>query len=255
MENFPLVSIVTPSFNQGAYIERTILSVLNQTYKNIQYLVIDGGSNDSTMEIVNKYKSQIDVVISERDKGQSDAINKGFKLSKGELVGWINSDDILYPDAIQIVVDSYMSNLDASVIMPTKVDWIDEVDHIIKQREIKGRSKFDLINNDFNIVQQGSFYKKEAVVKANYCNELLYYCMDLDLIIRLSDYGNIHFINESIAGFRMHKDTKTLNGHNKFYNEIWGVLKMNNVSISSGNSIRLHKAKFKNIIKNALGIH
>lgn len=86
------VSIVTPSYNQGQFIEDTILSVLNQTYKNIEYILVDGGSTDNTMDIVNKYRNKIDIVISEKDKGQSDAINKGFKLSTGKLIGWINSE-------------------------------------------------------------------------------------------------------------------------------------------------------------------
>ena len=109
------VSIVTPSYNQGQFIEETILSVLNQSYKNIQYILVDGGSTDNTMEIVNKYKGEIDVIIHEKDKGQSDAINKGFKLSDGVLVGWINSDDILYPDCIEKIVDLFRSNPDGSI--------------------------------------------------------------------------------------------------------------------------------------------
>src|SRR5438045_443911 len=100
MENTK-VSIITPSYNQGQFIEETILSVLNQTYQNVEYIVIDGGSTDNTLDVVNKYKDKIDVIISEKDNGQSDAINKGFKIAKGELIGWLNSDDALYPYCVE----------------------------------------------------------------------------------------------------------------------------------------------------------
>ena len=108
-ENKPLVTIVTPSYNQGQFIEETILSVLNQTYNNIQYIIIDGDSTDGTKKVLDKYKNRVDVIISEKDKGQTDAINKGFKLAKGELVGWLNSDDIFYSQYYFFILRIYCS--------------------------------------------------------------------------------------------------------------------------------------------------
>src|ERR1035437_8370385 len=126
MENKPLITIVTPSFNQGQFIEETILSVLNQTYKNIQYIIVDGGSTDQTMDVVNKYKDKIDIIINEKDDGQTDAINKGFKLAKGELVGWINSDDMLYPECVEKIVELYIEKPDGAIYYGSKSNFIDE---------------------------------------------------------------------------------------------------------------------------------
>ena len=129
---YPLVTIVTPSFNQGQFIEETILSVLNQTYKNIQYIIVDGGSTDKTMEVVNKYRDRVDIIIHEKDKGQADAINKGFRLAKGELVGWINSDDILYPDCLESIVELYKRKPEGAIFYSSKSHFIDENSNIFK---------------------------------------------------------------------------------------------------------------------------
>ena len=100
MHSLPLVSIITPSYNQGRFIRQTIESVLNQKYPNIEYIIVDGGSSDNTLEIIKEYEGKIKW-ISEKDNGQSDAINKGFSMANGEIIAWLNSDDIYLEDAIQ----------------------------------------------------------------------------------------------------------------------------------------------------------
>ena len=102
--NLPKISIVMPSYNQVEFIERSILSVLNQNYQNYELLIIDGGSNDGTIEIIKKYQKYITFWISEKDKGQSDALNKGFKLCTGEIYGWLNSDDVYLPNAFKLIM-------------------------------------------------------------------------------------------------------------------------------------------------------
>jgi glycosyltransferase involved in cell wall biosynthesis len=96
----PLVSIITPSFNQGVFIEATIQSVLTQDYPNLEYWVIDGGSQDGSLDIIHKYADRLTGFVSEPDDGQADAINKGFRLAQGEIIAWINSDDLYRPHAI-----------------------------------------------------------------------------------------------------------------------------------------------------------
>ncbi|MEN0054754.1 MAG: glycosyltransferase family 2 protein [Mucilaginibacter sp.] len=217
----PLITVVTPSYNQGQFIEETILSVLNQTYKNIQYIIVDGGSTDQTMEVVNRYKDRIDIIIHEKDKGQSDAINKGFRLAKGELTGWINSDDILYPDCIEQIVKLYNKNNDGSIYYGGIIEYIDKDSKSIKLRNGVIGDKSYLLKENYDVIQQGSFYSVKILKQVNYVNEAIHYCMDLDLWLRLLNYGPIYSYNEKpIAGFRKWEGTKTATSALKFLNDI-----------------------------------
>jgi glycosyltransferase involved in cell wall biosynthesis len=204
------ISIVTPSFNQGQFIEETILSVLNQTYKNIEYILVDGGSTDNTMEIVDKYRDKIDIVISEKDKGQSDAITKGFKLCTGVLAGWINSDDILYPDCVEKIAALYHENPDGSIFYPSTLDFIDKNGKIQFIQQQKIPDKNHLLNIDFSVIQQGSFYNTTYLKEVGYVDETIYYCMDLDLWLRLLDHGRIYaYEPKALSAFRIWEETKT----------------------------------------------
>jgi glycosyltransferase involved in cell wall biosynthesis len=225
--NYPIkISIVTPSFNQGQFIEQTILSVLNQTYQHIDYIIVDGGSTDNTMDIVNKYRDKIDIIISEKDNGQSDAINKGFKLSTGILAGWINSDDILYPDCVEKIVELYTNHPDGSIYYPAKVDFIDGSGKKFRQEVRKILDKNYLLNKDYTVIQQGSFYKTSRMKEVGYLDESIYYCMDLDLWLRLlSDNRKIYYYEDhALSAFRIWEDTKTTLAGSRFLKNIEQVL-------------------------------
>lgn len=221
MNQNPLITIVTPSYNQGQFIEETIISVLNQTYKKIQYIIVDGGSTDNTMEVVNKYRDRIDVIIHEKDNGQTDAINKGFKLAKGELVGWINSDDILYSKCVEKIVELYTANPEGAIFYCSFLDWIDESGSFITKRKINIPNRNYLLNKNTTIIQQGSFYSNNIIKKINYLDDSIFYCMDLDLWLRLLKFGNIYSLNEkSYSAFRVYPGTKTDTGKRKFLKDI-----------------------------------
>lgn len=249
-QSIPLVSIITPSFNQGQFIEETILSVLNQTYQNIQYIVVDGGSTDNSMEVVNKYKDRINIIIHEKDKGQTDAINKGFKLAKGELVGWINSDDILYLHCVEKIVELYLSNPKGAIFYGSKSNFIDDTGVAIKLNQLEIPDLKYLLNKNYSVIQQGSFYSTELVKKNNYLDENLNYCMDLDLWLRLLKNGSIYSYDEKpLAAFRFWGETKTANGKHRFLNEIKKTLLKHGARPFSNNLRRAYWYEAKAHIK------
>lgn len=221
----PLISIITPSYNQGQFVEATINSVLNQTYENIEYILIDGGSKDCTLNVVDKYSSKIDIIIIEEDHGQANAINKGFKLSSGDLVGWINSDDLLYNDCVKNIVEAYMKYPKGSIFYNSKIDYIDAESKFIGIYERKSISKRRLIHKNYDVIQPGSFYNRNNINLIGGLNEKLNFCFDLDLWLNLLCYGEIVDIKKDRhAAFRIWDETKTSKGKQKFLKEIISVL-------------------------------
>lgn len=220
-----LVSIITPSYNQGRFIEETINSVLTQTYPNIEYILIDGGSTDNTMDIIKKYEDKINIVVHEKDKGQSDAINKGFRLAHGELVGWINSDDKLYPDCVEKIVEMYTEHPDGAIYYGSKIDVIDTGSHKQKEWGTKIPDREYLLRKRYDVVQPGSFYRTDFVRQVGYLDETIYYCMDLDLFLKLLTKGSIYYHDTSIlAAIRSWGETKTATGRQRFLKNIHDVL-------------------------------
>ncbi len=116
------ISVVTPSYNQGPYLEKTILSVIEQGYPNLEYIIIDGGSTDNSLEIIKKYERHLSYWVSEKDRGQSHAINKGFGHAGGDLFGWLNSDDFYAPDALKTAAEVYQANPADSTMVSTS--WV-----------------------------------------------------------------------------------------------------------------------------------
>ncbi len=251
--SLPRVSIITPSYNQGDFIEETILSVLSQSYSNIEYILVDGGSTDHTMEVVNRYRDKINIVIHEKDKGQSDAINKGFKLATGQLAGWINSDDILYPGCVQEIVKLYLQNKEAAIFYGSCLNFINEKGDTYAQKNIIIDSLADLLNSDYRIIQQGSFYNLEYLKQVNYVDESIHYSMDLDLWLKLLKLGPVvHFDAHPLGAFRIWENTKTSTGGTKFLTDIRQTLQRHHASPYSANFRRLHWYALKWRIKTTL---
>lgn len=252
MNSKPLVSIITPSLNQGKFIEETIKSIINQTYKNIEYIIIDGDSTDCTKEVISKYLDKINIYISERDSGQSNAINKGFKMAKGELVGWLNSDDYIYQDCIEKIVELYQENNDGAVYCNSLIDWVDDRSSIINTKSINIVDREYLLNVHSAIIQPGSFYPRKLVEKVGYLDEELHYSMDLDLWLRLLKYGNIYGLKDSPhVAFRIYPGSKTDTGKLKFLKDIKEVLIRNGAKIKSKSILKGYyllsiKSKIKN---------
>jgi len=206
--NYPKISIITPSYNQESFLERTILSVLNQNYPNLEYIIIDGGSTDGSVEIIKKYEKYLTYWVSEKDRGQSHALNKGFRKVTGEIIGWINSDDIYIPGNLLKIgkIFKYDNNVD---VVYGGLLVIDKNDNIIDMYwATKLIPKYMLIYG-LDIHQQSLFWRKNMFKKVGYLDEKLYMVMDLDFIFRLSLEANLYRIKGYLGCLRRHGDTKT----------------------------------------------
>lgn len=219
----PLVTIVTPSFNQGRFIKRTIESVLNQTYPNIQYIVMDGGSTDDTKAILHSYQNKF-YWVSEPDQGQTHAINKGLKMAKGEIIAYLNSDDVLMPDAVAKIVAYFAENPKCDLVYGN-ADYIDENDHVIGQYNTTNYS-FERLMQDCMICQPATFWRKSIADLAGPFDEKIQYAMDYEYWLRIGSLGgHIQFLPEKLAASRLHDATKTLTARTKIFKDIFSVCK------------------------------
>lgn len=214
---WPRISVVTPSYNQGQYIEETILSVLNQNYPNLQYIVVDGASNDGTREILERYRDRIDVLIIEPDDGQTQAINKGFKLADGELLAWLNSDDMYAPGALHMAAWSWMQT-QADVIAGICLEHSDRKFATINKPAAKPEEfTIPTLADIFRYWLRGHFFYQPEVFfsrcilqKVGLLDESLHYTMDYDLWMRFAAAGATLKVSDwPHAFFRKHAAQKT----------------------------------------------
>jgi len=203
------VSIVTPSFNQSKYLERTIQSVLNQDYVDIEYIIIDGGSEDGSLEIIQQYQDQIAYWISEPDKGQTDAINKGFAKASGDILAWINSDDTLEPGAVSRAVQILVENPGVGMVYGHGF-FINGEDQKIGEFPSAQTDYRKLRRGYVHICQQAAFWRASLWKKIGPLDDSIYFAMDYDLWLRLAKEASLLYVPEHWANFRLHNDTKTI---------------------------------------------
>lgn len=219
IHKLPIVTIVTPSYNQGRYIRDTIESVLSQNYPRIEYIIVDNKSNDNTLDIVREYGDRFTFVC-EKDHGQSDAINKGFRMAKGEIVAWLNSDDIYEPGCIQRAVLEFQNHPGLGLVYGDGY-IIDEKGKKIKSfQAVQEFCRWDLINVQDYILQPAAFIRKSCLEEAGYLDTSLHWCMDWDLWIRLSKITHVKYVSEYFACSREYSGTKTSTGGRKRLLEI-----------------------------------
>ena len=215
MNKFPKISLITPSFNHAKFIRITIDSILSQNYPNLEYIVMDGGSIDGTVEILKSYGKRIRW-ISKKDKGQSDAINKGFKIATGEIVGFINSDDYLAPGSLNKIAEFFTVNINAYFVTG-KCYVVDENNHEVREivtlyknfflKFLRSTCLIYIINY---ISQPATFWRKKIMKKVGYFDENLHYSMDYEYWLRLLQYYKLYFIDEYLAYYRVHNASKAV---------------------------------------------
>jgi len=208
--SLPSISIVTPSYNQGQFIEETIRSVLLQEYPNLEYIIIDGGSSDNSIEIIKKYEPWLKYWVSEPDYGQSHAINKGFEHANGEVFGWLNSDDYFYPRGLHTLMALRQKH-------PEAVAWVGacrDVDingNRLKRRSprVGNKKEYGNWSKDAWIPQPSCLFDAKIFNDAGKIDENLNFVMDVDLWMRLAERGNFVSVDEIVSYARMYTGIKT----------------------------------------------
>ncbi len=213
----PLISVVTPSFNQGHYIEATVWSVLEQDYPHLEYIVVDGGSTDQTLDILRRYEDRLSW-SSQPDQGQADAINKGFAQANGEIMGWLNSDDIYAPGALRAVATYFEQHPDAMFVYGDAIG-IDRtgkqygVRQHIRQRQRYPDSDFDVLLQRYDfIVQPASFWRRTLWRDVGALNLHLRYSMDYEYWMRVAKQYSLDYLPVTLAYERLYGEAKTGSG-------------------------------------------
>jgi glycosyltransferase involved in cell wall biosynthesis len=205
----PTITIVTPCYNAARFLEATIESVISQGYANLQYIVVDGGSTDDTSKILKQYSAKIDTIISEPDRGQSHAINKGLAIAQGELFGWLCADDLLEQGALTSWADLYQEN-------PNAVGWtgsniqIDYAGNALRTLSPQlTKSGFGVWWYEQKIIQSSTLFPTKLVKSLGGINEQFRYAMDVDLCVRLSKHGSFIATNKVLSRFRKHETQRS----------------------------------------------
>lgn len=211
------ISIVTPSYNQGKFIEETILSIIDQRNVDLEYFVIDGGSTDNSVNIIKKYADRINYWVSEKDNGQSEAINKGWSQVSGDIIAYLNSDDCYTSGALKLVEDFFIKNPDVDIVVG-KTIFIDENSQETQGFEFMDVSEVNdsVILDTCNIPQPSTFLRKRVVDKIGMFDIQLHYVFDYDYWVRayLADFKFL-FVKDVLSKFRLHNQSKTMTDYKK----------------------------------------
>jgi glycosyltransferase involved in cell wall biosynthesis len=262
INQFPKITIVTPSFNQGQFIEKTICSVLAQNYPNLEYIIMDGGSTDGTLEIINKYKDQISHFESHPDAGQADAIKRGFQISKGEILAYLNSDDVYFQNTFSEVAKAFSKK--------PKMEWaignsleINEKDQVVQTPWVLTPDYYSiLLWKAAAFSQAASFWRRKPYFEVGEIDSSFRYCMDYDLYVRLAKRSKPGKINHFLASVRIHKNQKTQTLgyvsdqeqaiiHSKYNRDRFGKLVIDLANIyypKRASALTKFKAKFINLL-------
>ncbi|MBS4033328.1 MAG: glycosyltransferase [Ignavibacterium sp.] len=246
---WPKISIVTPSFNQGQFLEESIRSVLLQNYPNLEYIIMDGGSTDNSVEIIKKYEQYLTYWTSGQDKGQADAIYKGFELATGQIIAYINSDDYYLPRAFEMVARKFVKK-NAEFLIGSCYH-IDNMSNIVRKYYGFSQNTKSLLINGMYFCQQSCFWSREAFFSVGGFDRKLHYCFDYDLFLRLTEKYSPITVLKTLAVYRRHPNTKSMkikdiaNYESKqLLTKYNNILKIDNTLIKNYSNFMINKRLF-----------
>jgi glycosyltransferase involved in cell wall biosynthesis len=216
------ISVITPSFNQAKYLEATIQSVLSQKGVELEYIIIDGGSTDGSLDIINRYSRQLAYWVSEPDQGQTDAINKGFARATVDILAWLNSDDTYKPGALAEAV-AYLAENPAVGLVYGDCDYIDSEGRVIGRFPAAQTDYRKLRQGYVHIPQQAAFFRGELWRQVGPLDPSFYFAMDYDLWVRLAKTKPVKYLPRVWANFRLHSDAKTISADDRCWPEMLRV--------------------------------
>ncbi|CEN55993.1 glycosyltransferase family 2 protein [Candidatus Methylopumilus turicensis] len=220
----PRITVITPSYNQAEFLERTIVSILNQGYPNLEFIIIDGGSTDGSVDVIKGYANQLTYWVSEPDNGQSHAINKGLQIATGDWVCWQNSDDIFYPLAFMRLSQSIQQNPTLDLVIGD-INLIDKDDHLIRPQCYVKPTYGALVAEGMVMTNQAAFWRRNLHEEIGFLDESLHYGFDYEWFLRLLKHTNrSHHIPKKLGALRYHDQTKTSLNQTSFSSEYAKIL-------------------------------
>jgi glycosyltransferase involved in cell wall biosynthesis len=218
----PRVSIITPSYNQARFLEETIRSVLSQDYPDLEYIIVDGGSTDGSQEVIQRYAGRLAWWVSERDQGQTDAINKGFGRATGEVFAWLNSDDTYLPGAVGEAVEYLQSHAEAGMVYGD-ANLIDDQGKIIGRFPARQTDYRSLLRGSVHIPQQAAFFRGSLWREVGPLDPAFFFAMDYDLWVRLAKISQLCYHPQLWANFRLQEQGKSVHSDDRCYPEMLRV--------------------------------
>ena len=220
--DLPLVSIITPSYNQARFLEFTIRSVLEQDYPHLEYILVDGGSTDGSLDIIRRYAGRFAWWVSERDLGQTDAINKGFAQANGHILAWLNSDDTYEPHAVSEAVEFLQGHSEVGLVYGD-TNYIDGNGRVIGRFPAAQTDYQRLRRGYVHIPQQASFWRADLWQTVGPLDPSFYFAMDYDLWVRLAAQAPVQYVPRLWASFRLHDQGKTVAADDRCWPEMLKV--------------------------------